>query len=332
MKRLFYLGILFLLLLVACTDHGYKFPQADVETTPAKVDIKRYGKALFELDTTNFQSGLKGIKNEFMVFLNADLDDTANVNQLYDYVTDTQLLTIYHRVIEKYPDLNPAENELSKSFGRYHFYYPENRIPQVYAYISGLHYEMPVWKNDSVLIIALDLYLGDDFKIYREIGLPQYKVRCMTSKNLPVDVMKTIYLNDVAPQSKKRTLLDYMVDGGKMLAFLDAVMPDVPDTLKICYTSKELDWARTNEKKIWGFFIEQKILYTTGYQTITKFIQDGPFTAGFSKDSPSRLGIFIGWQIVDRFLDKNPDVTLQQLFKMKDSQEILKKSGYRPGD
>jgi len=330
MNRLVIPVVLALLLMASCTSSNYKFPQEEINSTDVNINIKRYGKALFELDTNNFRNELKGIKNEFPVFLNADLDDTANINQLYDYVTDTQLLKVYHKVAEVYPDIDQLGNKLSNAFGRYQSYFPEARIPEVYTYISGLHYEMPVWKNDSVLIIGLDLYLGEDFEIYREIGLPHYKVMWMNNQELPVDVMKTIYLDDVAPQNKKKTLLDYMVEGGKMLSFIDAVLPDIPDTLKICYTSDKLDWARTNEKKIWGFFIEKNLLYTTGYQTITKFIQDGPFTAGFSNKSPSRLGIFIGWQITNKFLNHNPDVTLQQFMKMTDSQEILKKSAYRP--
>jgi hypothetical protein len=326
------LPVVLMLFLASCENHSGKFPQSNIESKDIHVNIHRYGKALFELDTNDFKNGLKGIKNDFLVFLNADLDDSANLVQLFDYVTDTQLISISHKVNEEYPSLDQLEKELSHAFGRYHHYYPGNRIPEVYTYISGLHYEMPVWKNDSVLIIALDLYLGEDYDIYREIGLPHYKVRCMTSQNLPVDVMKTIYLNDVSVNTKKRTLLDYMVEGGKMLSFLDAVLPGVNDSLKICYPANKLDWAKNNEKRVWGFLIEKDLLYSTDYQTITKFIQDGPFTTGFSNDSPSRLGIFIGWQIVNQFLENNPDVIMEQMLKMKDSQTILQRSGYRPTD
>jgi hypothetical protein len=72
------------------------------------------------------------------------------------------------------------------------------------------------------------------------------------------------------------------------------------------------------------------LLYNTDYQIQTKLIQDGPFTAGFSSESPARLGIFIGWKIVINYLQNNPKVSLFELIQMKDSQRILQESAYKP--
>jgi hypothetical protein len=71
-------------------------------------------------------------------------------------------------------------------------------------------------------------------------------------------------------------------------------------------------------------------LYSKDYQTQTKLIQDGPFTTGFGNESPSRLGVFIGWEIVVAYLKNNPDVTLEEVLKMTDSQKLLQNSGYKP--
>ena len=73
-----------------------------------------------------------------------------------------------------------------------------------------------------------------------------------------------------------------------------------------------------------------KLLYTKDHQTQTKLIQDAPFTTGFGNESPSRLGVFIGWEIVLAYLNNNPDVSLEELIMMTDSQKILQQSGYKP--
>jgi len=321
---------LLILFLTACNDAVYKFPQADIQYSVTKLKIHRYGKTLFELETNNFQNELKSIQDEFRLFLDADLNDSVNVMQLSGYVTDTQLVSIYRKSMEVYPDLIKVETLLSDAFSRYHHFFPNTALPDVYTYISDLYYEMPVWKNDSAMVIALDIYLGKDFPLYNKLGLPYYKVRCMTPENLPVDVMKTIYFEDVATNYKKRTLLDHMIESGKILTFLDAILPGVPDSVKICYSSKKLEWAIKNEKNIWGFLIGNDLLFSTDYQSQTRLIQDGPFTNGFSNDSPSRLGVFIGWQIVNQYMNRNPEVTLDQMLKMTDSQMILQKSAYKP--
>ena len=114
------------------------------------------------------------------------------------------------------------------------------------------------------------------------------------------------------------------------MLYLDAVLPDTPDSLKICYTGKKLEWARQNEESVWAFLVGNKLLYTTDYKTQVKLIQDGPFTTGFSDQSPARLGIFIGWQIISSYVQQHPEVSLQQLIRMTDSQKILQESAYKP--
>ena len=316
---------------ISCSKARYPFPQADVELGKIEqIEIRRYGKVLFELDTTNFQPGLKSIQDDFSLFLDADLDDTANINQLYEYVTDSQLILIYQKVIDIYPDLNDFELQLSEAIGRHRHYYPEEPLPDCYTYISDLYFETPVVKRQSNIIIAIDVYLGSDFPLYRYLGLPLYKIQCMTPSNMIVDVMKTVYFDEQIEGYSPKTLLERMIAGGKVLAYLDAVLPAVHDSLKICYSGDKLRWAEDNERNVWAFLVENELLFSTDYRVQTKMIQDGPFTTGFSNNSPARLGIFIGWQIVRAYLNNHPETSLRDLLLDTDAQKILNGSGYRP--
>ncbi|MCF6171700.1 MAG: hypothetical protein L3J66_12040 [Bacteroidales bacterium] len=331
MKPIFFFAAIGILFLTACENGKKTWFPVDKEELPA-VDLKihRYGKALFELDTSDLQAGLEMIQNEFRLFLGTDFDDSLNVRQIYDFVSDTQLITIYKKTIEVFPDLNGTEAQLSDAFSRYRYFFPDKNLPSIYTYISDMYFEMPVLKTDSAFIVALDIYLGHDFPLYRRLGLPKYKIRCMGPANLPVDIMKALYFKDLAPDYKQRTLLDRMIDGGKLLLYLDAVLPQIPDSLKICYPAKKLEWARQNEANIWAFLVGNQLLYTTDYQTQSNLIQDGPFTTGFSNQSPSRLGIYIGWQIMHSYITRHPDTSLEQLLQLNDSQKILHESGYKP--
>lgn len=295
-----------------------------------ELKVHRYGKALFELDTSHLQTGLKEIQNEFKLFLGADLDDNSNIQQIYDFVSDSQLIYIYDKTREVYPNLDVVEAQLSDAFSRYLYFFPEHKLPVVYTYISDLYYEAPVFKTEAALVVALDVYLGGDFPLYQQLGLPFYKIRRMDAAHLPIDVMKELYFSDIAVNYKQRTLLDRMIESGKMLYFLDAVMPNTPDSLKIGYTTNKLEWARLNEESVWAFLVGNELLYSTDYKTQTKLIQDGPFTTGFSDESPSRLGVFIGWQIVRSYMNQHDDTSLQQLLLTTDAQKILQRSAYKP--
>jgi len=81
---------------------------------------------------------------------------------------------------------------------------------------------------------------------------------------------------------------------------------------------------------MWSFFIKRKILYSTDYQEIMQFTNDGPFTTGFAKESPSRTGNWIGLQIVRSYMEKNKNITIEQLMGIPDAQKILAASAYKP--
>ena len=63
---------------------------------------------------------------------------------------------------------------------------------------------------------------------------------------------------------------------------------------------------------------------------IMKLTSDGPFTSIFPQESPSRAGVWIGWQIIRKYMVENPNMTIQDLMNEKDAQLILAKSKYKP--
>jgi uncharacterized protein YjaZ len=46
------------------------------------------------------------------------------------------------------------------------------------------------------------------------------------------------------------------------------------------------------------------------------------------RQSPGRIGVWLGWQIVKSFMQNN-DVSLQKLLTI-DSEDLFKKSSYKP--
>jgi len=113
---------------------------------------------------------------------------------------------------------------------------------------------------------------------------------------------------------------------------MDQVLPDVPDSTKIGYTAKQLDWCKKYEPSIWGYLLDENLLYETDYNKIKKFIDVAPFTSGIGENNEAapRLGLYEGWQIVKSYMDKHPDVTLPQLMANTDPQQILTDSKYHP--
>ncbi|NOY48955.1 MAG: hypothetical protein GXO88_00085 [Chlorobi bacterium] len=318
------------LLAFSCRDNSNKFVVDDASLPDIEVDVMRYGKALFELDVDELSSGLKQIKPDFALFLDADLDDSANIKQIKSFVGDTALIRIYKKTTELFPDNDYLNSRLTSLFRYMEYYFPNIKTPKVYTYVSGMQYENPIWIRDSILIIALDVYLGPGFEPYSGLGLPRYKISCMRPENLAVDVAKQYYNQYLTQKTPQKTLLDRMLAAGKLMYFLDMLLPETPDSIKFCFTADQLKWTEENEKNIWAFMIENDLLFSNDYRSQQKLMMDGPFTTGFSKRSPARLGVWMGRQIIGDFMDNNPEISINELIRFKDSQKLLRDSGYKP--
>ncbi len=192
-------------LLFSCQGDSQRSIHVDESAlTKMDVQIKRYGEALFTIDTSQFGEGLRKIQPLFPYFLDADLNDSTNISQLYAFVTDTQTRKLFEKTMEVYPDLNGLETNLSDAFSRYHYFFPDNSIPNVYTYVSDMYFEQPVWINDTVMVVALDVYLGKDFFLYPFLGLPQYKIRCMAPGYVATDILKAMYFDVSMAESKTK--------------------------------------------------------------------------------------------------------------------------------
>lgn len=319
------IGLLLLILsITACNSDKSSNKKANKDLG----GIRRYEVALFNIDSTRFEKGIEAIYPDFKVFLGSQLPDENGMQQLKDFVNDQQIRETFDFTMKKYPDLQSLDKELDDAFREFRNEFPGEITPVVYTYISGFDIRMPIKYADSALIIALDLYLGSDFTTYMELGYPVYIIDRLSSEYILSDCFKEICWAKL-PQVNTNVLLDAMIEQGKIIYFAEVMLPDEKDEHLIKYSPEQLKWVIENEQNLWSFIIENQLLYSTDSEAITMFMTDGPFTSGFSDESPSRTGHWLGWQIVRNYMDKN-NVTLKELLEDTDSQKILQESGYKP--
>ena len=294
------------------------------------IRIGRYDVDLFKVSPANLANDLKKMQKDYDFFLGTNLDDPSKLDQMRVYLENPRTQDFHRAAAEKFRDLTTIEKELTTAFRHMEYYYPGIKIPKFYSYISGGDYEHPVQLADSVVIIALDTYLGKDFKSYFSDGVPQYQVERMTPEHIVPDVMK-IMAGSIYPENPSAmTLLDQMLEAGKVHYWLDAMIPDDPVNLKFGYTPAQVEWIEKNEVHVWAAIIGNRMLYSTDGKNIRTFLADCPSTAEFGNGSPPRMGEWIGWQIVKSYMEKNSETSLQELLREKDGQKILTLSGYKP--
>jgi hypothetical protein len=176
------------------------------------------------------------------------------------------------------------------------------------------------------------MYLGPSYRFYStlEPPLPVYLRSRMDRAFLVSDAMKGWAQSDYSIDESRGRMIDFMISNGRIIYYLDKIVPDVDDTIKTGYTGKQLEWCKMNERRIWSFFIDNKLLFSIDPNLMNKYVNDGPTTNGFPKESPGNIGQFIGWKIVQSYMKNHTEITLRKLMEEKDMVKIFNESKYKP--
>ena len=331
----YFLSLLSLLFLFSCESKRTDVDVSHIEV--GNVTINRLEQDIFNMDTTHIAPASERLQKKYGAFYttynkgilnNGGLKDSSYTQQLKRFITDRDMREAYNDCQKMYPDVKFLEEEMKTIFEHFIYYFPKRKTPKVITMMSGFNYSSII--VDSTLAIGLEMYLGSKNKFYQMLALPYYKVMFMNKENIATDALRTWMFDEFKYNMNKSDFLSEIIYLGKIIYLNDALLPEVNDTIRMQYTKKQLDYCNQNEFNIWTYLIAQKLLYTTDHAEIVKFTGEGPFTTALSKESPPRIGYWVGLQIVRQYMENNPAITLEQLMNEPDAQKILTASKYKP--
>ncbi len=297
--------------------------ESKLEKQIAEIDIdfyvERFDKAFFEAEPKDLQK----LKEAYPFFFISD-PDSFWIEKMNDSLQNELL----GEVQEKFPDVNTATKELEGLFQHLKYYDKTFKAPRVITLTNDVAYRDKTFVNDSIVLIALDNYLGASHPFYQNI--PMYIAANMEEDQIISDVANG-YASKYNFQTRRSTLLDEMIYFGKLLYFKDIMIPFKTDAEKIGYSDAQLKWAEANESQIWSYFVEKEFLYSTNSKLPSRFVGDAPFTKfglELDNDSPGRLGQYLGWQIVKAYAEKVEDDVLKIM--QTEPEEIFRNANFKP--
>ncbi len=324
---------LLVFIFVACSRNPLKI---NVSKINIDLNIKHLDADLLNLKTVEVPVSIPILKKSYGDFLDiftyqmiqiGGTDKPSFVQELSSFINDTLIKQAKADVAQNIDTIR-FRKELEIAFRHYKYYFPEKELPRIYTCISGFNQSVVI--ADNLIGISLEKYLGTKCKFYEKLGLPAYKRRNMHSGKMVPDMIQAWADAEWPKSDKENTLFSYMIQQGKVLYFLDAIFPEMNDTIKVGFTKKQLEFCKKSEAKMWTFLAEHKILFTTDRMSIKRFIDDAPYTGPFTEESPGRTGVWLGWQIVRAYMKTHPDKKLPDLMNNQDFQGILNQSGYQP--
>ena len=187
------------------------------------------------------------------------------------------------------------------------------------------NFNATVLENDHIIWIGLDMYLGNDNEIVKMLPpntFPNYYKQKMDEKYIISDVFFSFLMtHHFKPMGDE--LLARMLSYGKIAYIMDKILPFESDENKFRYNKDELNWCKENEEYIWRFIIDEKLLYNKEPALVDPFFQEGPYTKSFGPDSPSTIGIWMGYEMIKDYVD-NTNVDIVELMKENNIQKLLK--------
>ncbi len=334
--RLFIILLVTLTIACSCKNNHYRVNTSSIRTD---IKIKRLEKDLFTLNPEQVIPAIPDLKKKYGKFLQlfsyvintGDINESSFGDFLLRFCSDKQNNEVYILTMKKFPDVAFIEKGLNDAFKHYLYYFPGAIVPEVSTCITG--FNNSIITGDSLLGIGLDRYLGSDCEFYPRLNIAKYITLRMTPENIIPDCIYGWGVSEwdfSALKYPADNLLSEMIHEGKLRYFEKCMLPETSDDIIFGFTPKQMKFCEEAESMMWQYLIENNLLFTTDQFTMRKLTGEAPFTSYFTKASPGRAAVWLGFRIVESYMMKNPSVKIEDMIKNTDVQEILGSAKYSP--
>ena len=256
-----------------------------------------------------------------------ELDNPVLFKHLMEpYFSNAALSKIYADALTLFSDLSTYELELTKANDLIKTYFIGKELPGLSIHVSGFKANTIVL--DSIISVSTDKYLGKDYSGYKTF-FESYQTIQMQPKYIVRDFLKAWLMSEFRETNQRKNLLSEVIYQGKILYALNELLPEWDESDILGYTEQQQEWCEEHAKDIWKMTIDHNYLFNSDSQVIQKYMEDAPYTAIISAESPGRVGLWLGLQIIKNYA-KNTGHDLQSILLENNNQLLLKSAKYNP--
>jgi hypothetical protein len=254
-------------------------------------------------------------------------DSLGFYDRLKKHFSEPTLMGLYRDVQEKFADTEELNKELSQGMSLLLAQFRQLKQPRIYMHVSGLNQNVIV--TDDILSLSADKYMGADYPLYKNFFY-DYQLQLMVPTRMAPDYLLGFMMANFPFKGNDDVLLDKILYEGKLRYLLSQFLPDRNEWECVGYSEEEYAWCNKNRSRIWKTILENQHLFTANYLTTSQYLKEAPHTAFLPVESPGRVGIWLGYNIICSYMKQRPDTSLQELIDFTDYRELLKQSKYRP--
>ncbi len=302
------------------------------------LDVNRFDKELFSINADNIDDKSREWEQNYGSFVDvftrniiqissATNDQDGYHRSLLAFIQNKDMREAYDSAAVLFSDISDIIYTLEYAFGQFNIDFPSYPIPRITTFFGGFNYGVVTY--DYNIGIGLENFLGKDSKFYKYLGEPKYLRFHKQKKFIASNVLEAWFNELFQKNLVSRDMLSQLIYKGKMMYFLDRMLPELNIEDKFRFTVKQMNWVQKNESSIWEFFVQEDLLFSKKEKDFRSYINYAPFAKGMPTDAPDRVAFFIGYKIVCDYI-KNNKISIDELMLLTDSRKFLKKSKYKP--
>lgn len=307
--------------IVACTSSG-----SDSSICINRLDsaINTYSSA----DLFRRQEIQRRFASDIVAFQTA-LADTMPVDSFMTVQSLSKGNAIFFPEVEcRFPTLDSIGKVLGGMRDNFVKEFDGEKFPRCTSIIST--YNQSIILVDTVMLIGMNHYLGEDHPAYASFEPYQRKVK--NPRHISYDVALSIIGSRHPYADEKPTIVSRLLYEGACLYAVKQIIADFSLAEALGWTETQMEWANANEREIWNALISRDLLFSTEPSVADRLFMPSPSTAILHRDSPGQLGRFVGYRIVENYVKSNPTIPLTKMLSsgFYASPNTLNKAGYQP--
>ena len=306
------------------------------EDKKVKLKVNRFEQELFSITTHNLIEKSDSWDTIFGSFpdvfaaqiMNSSQLTTAQYyNELLSFTQNKDMREAYDSTVVVFDDFSEFEHSLELAFGQFTNEFPSYPLPEITTFFGGFNYGVVTYDNN--IAIGLENFLGTNSKFYQFLGDPEY-LRFQKQKKFILSNVMEVWLNEhFQKYLGGRDLLSQIIYKGKVMYFIDEMLVDISLEDKFRFTKSQMDWVIENESSIWEFLVHEDMLFSKKEIEFRSFVNYAPFAKGMPQESPGRVAYYIGYKMVNEYMDNN-EIDIEELMYLTDSRKFLQESKYKP--
>jgi hypothetical protein len=244
------------------------------------------------------------------------ISDTALINSLTQFKNDPFMSRVEKAIQREFKDLSGVKEEIIDGFRHIKYHIPKAAIPQTIVFMNSV-FTSSAFSSQKEIGIGLERYLGENSPVIKDLPNDMFFgwiKEGMDRRYLVRDAFCSWFMTHYGPEIDGN-LAEQIIRWGKILYLTEAALPDAPESIIPRYSEADYKWALDNEYALWTYLVDQKMLFKIDELNKTNLLSEGPFTPGLPEKGPDRLGQFLGWRIVRKYMEVK-EISVEELLRV----------------